>query len=82
MSTLLGAERGAGRGPTHVDGAQHHCQRVKRKPERYAVHGCYHRLGNICQCADGVLEVMEMRASWGVHGGLNPGAAGGGEGGL
>ena len=60
---LLGAERRVRRGPTHMDGAQRHCQRVEHKPECYAVHGCYHRLGNVCRCADGVLEVMDMRAS-------------------
>ena len=39
-----------------VDGAQ----RVKREPERYAMHGCYHRSGDARRCADGVLEVVDM----------------------
>jgi hypothetical protein len=57
---ILGAEREVGRGPTHVDGAQ----RVERKPECYAVHSCYHRLGDVRCCADGILEDPDMGARW------------------
>ena len=55
---LLDAERSVGRGPAHIDGAQ----RVEREPERDAVHGGDHGLGDARRCADGVLKVAEMAA--------------------
>ena len=52
------AERDVRRGQTHLNGTQ----RVKHKPECYAVHGCYHQLWGARQFADGVLEVVDMGA--------------------
>ena len=57
----ISADPGVEGGPAHVDGAQ--C--VKHEPKRYAMHYCNQRSGDARRCSDGVLDVVEMCASWG-----------------
>ena len=53
----------SGGGPAHFDGASH----VKRNPERYAVHGCYHQLTSCGMCA-GALKVFWKSRRWAIGG--------------
>jgi hypothetical protein len=48
---------------THIDVAQH----IEHEPERYAAHGCYHRLYGMRRRTDRILEVAEMDARLRVY---------------
>ena len=60
-TSAFSADPGVGGSPAYDDGAQ----RVKREPKRHTMRRCYHQSGDARRCGDGVLEVVEVCASWG-----------------